>query len=79
MATAHGDDEGHEHMTRSPNFPSGATEKDRFDGGRSWVVCIAGFLIQCIVCAQGNLSGLIFTAVLNEYNNTSRSQTGKKS
>ena len=54
------------------------TEKTRIDGGCSWIVCAAGFLIQCIVAAQGNLSGIIFTALLDEYN-SNRSQTGKKS
>lgn len=79
MTTAHGDSEGNEHNTRSPNFVLGATEKGSFDGGCSWVVCIAGFFIQFIVIAQWNISGLIFMALLDEYNNTSRGQTGKKS
>lgn len=53
------------------------TQRIRLDRGCSWIICGAGFLIQCIVAAQGNISGIIFTALLDKYG-ASRSQTGKK-
>ena len=77
LTSRNDDEEGKEHNTGTcPNL--NPTEKTRIDGGCSWIVCAAGFLIQCIVAAQGNLSGIIFTALLDEYN-SNRSQTGKKS
>ena len=74
-----GSDKENEHDTRSPNFGLNATEKTRRDGGCSWLVCLAGFLIQSIVGAQGNISGIIFAGLLDKYNDNSRSQTGKLS
>ena len=54
------------------------TEQTRMDGGYSWIACVMGFLIQCIIAGQNNCSGIIFSALLDEYN-TNRGQTGKKS
>ena len=51
--------------------------KPRMDGGYSWIACAMGFLIQCIIAGQNNCSGIIFAALLDEYN-TNRGQTGKK-
>lgn len=47
------------------------------DGGYSWMACLMGFAVMLIVCGQNNTSGIIFAALLDEYN-TSRGQTGKK-
>ena len=61
---------------RSSSFCGVLNITTRMDGGYSWIVCAVGFLIQCIVAAQGNISGIIFAALLDEYN-SNRSQTGK--
>ena len=71
------DEDGKEAKIISLNHVQNPTQKTRVDGGYSWIVCGAGFLIQCIVAAQGNISGIIFVALLDEYN-SNRSQTGKK-
>ena len=49
--------------------------KCRMDGGRSWIACVVGFCIMFIICGQNNCSGIIFAALLDEYN-TNRGQTG---
>lgn len=50
--------------------------KCRLDGGYSWIACVVGFFIMFIIGGQNNCSGIIFTALLDEYN-TNRGQTGK--
>jgi len=47
------------------------------DGGYSWIACVVGFLIQCVIAGQNNCAGIIFAALLDEYN-ANRGQTGKK-
>ena len=47
------------------------------DGGYSWIACVVGFLIQCVIAGQNNCAGIIFAALLDEYN-ANRRQTGKK-
>ena len=53
------------------------TQRIRLDRGCSWLICGTGFLIQCVVASQANISGIIFTALLDKYG-ANRSQTGKK-
>lgn len=52
------------------------TDETRIDKGYSWVACIMGFVIQCLIAGQNNCSGIIFAALLDEYK-TNRGQTGK--
>ena len=47
------------------------------DGGYSWIACVVGFLIQCVIAGQNNCSGIILAALQDEYN-ANRGQTGKK-
>ncbi len=77
MAKRNDLEDGKEAEISSLNHVQYPKRKTRLDGGYSWIVCSAGFLIQCIVAAQGNISGIIFAALLDEYN-FNRSQTGKK-
>ena len=51
-------------------------DETRVDKGYSWVACIMGFVIQCLIAGQNNCSGIIFAALLDEYK-TTRGQTGK--
>lgn len=52
--------------------------KARLDKGCSWTVCVVGFIVMFIIGAQNNSSGIIFAALLDEFN-TNRGQTGKNS
>lgn len=45
------------------------------DGGWGWLVCVAGFVAQFIVLGIQNNSGILYTALLEEYQR-SKGQTG---
>lgn len=77
MAKRNDDEDGKGEKIIRLNHVQNTAQKTLLDGGYSWIVCAAGFLIQCIVAAQGNISGIIFTALLDKYN-ANRSQTGKR-
>ena len=46
------------------------------DGGWGWMVCLAGFTTQFIILGIQNNSGILYTALLNEYKQ-SKGATGK--
>lgn len=46
------------------------------DEGSSWIACVVGFIVMFVIGGQNNSSGIIFAALLDEFN-TNRSQTGK--
>lgn len=50
--------------------------KSGLDSGYSWIACVVGFFIMFIIGGQNNSSGIIFAALLDEYN-SNRGQTGK--
>lgn len=50
--------------------------KSGLDSGYSWIACVVGFLIMFIIGGQNNSTGIIFAALLDEYN-SNRGQTGK--
>ena len=45
------------------------------DGGWGWLVCLAGFITQFIVLGIQNNTGILYTALLDEYKR-SKGQTG---
>ena len=45
------------------------------DGGWGWLVCVAGFIAQFIVLGIQNNSGILYTALLDEYK-TGKGETG---
>ena len=65
-------------MVAFKNWVQILAAKTRMDGGYSWIACVVGFLIQCIIAGQNNCSGIIFAALLDEYS-INRGETGKKS
>ena len=47
------------------------------DGGWGWVVCIAAFFIQFLVLGMQNCSGIVYTALVDDFQ-TDRGATGER-
>lgn len=73
-------EKGQEEKEKTPSnlmsLEQNLSEKPPLDGGYSWIACLVGFFVMFVIGGQLNIAGIIFAALLDEYN-TNRGQTGK--
>ena len=60
----------------STKAKTAAPQDSTADSGWGWVVCVAAFTIQFVIAGQITTGGIVYTALMDEYN-TKRGETGE--
>ena len=63
-------------LKMSTKAKTAAPQDSTADSGWGWVVCVAAFTIQFVIAGQITTGGIVYTALMDEYN-TKRGETGE--